>query len=70
VSTEPLHVELLPMTEWPVTFALVPDVADEFVAHVYALDAGNGSGGRGCRLDELRERKHALLLHVPGRYPV
>jgi hypothetical protein len=41
-ETEPLHVELLPMTEWPVTFALVPDVADEFVAHVYALDAGNG----------------------------
>ena len=41
-GTEPLHVELLPMTEWPVTFALVRDVADEFVAHVYALDAGNG----------------------------
>lgn len=40
-STDPLHVELLPMTEWPVTFALVPDVADDFVAHVYALDTSN-----------------------------
>lgn len=40
-STDPLRVELLPMAEWPVTFALLPDVADDFVAHVYALDAGN-----------------------------
>lgn len=41
-GAEPIHVELLPMTEWPVTFALIPDVTDDFVAHVYALDPGNG----------------------------
>ncbi len=37
-ETEPLHAETVPMAEWPVTFALLPDVADDFVAHVYALD--------------------------------
>lgn len=40
-ATEPFETELVSMTEWPFTFALVPDVADDFVAHVYALDGTN-----------------------------
>lgn len=40
-AAEPFKVELLPAPEWPVTFALVPDMAEDFIAHVYALDSAN-----------------------------
>lgn len=40
-AAEPFKVELLPAPVWPVTFALVPDMAEDFIAHVYALDSAN-----------------------------
>lgn len=42
-----VYVETVPMTNWPVTFALIQDVQDEFVAHVYALDVGGQTVAEG-----------------------
>ncbi|MEZ4326112.1 MAG: hypothetical protein R3B40_12910 [Polyangiales bacterium] len=39
-ATTPISSETVPMTNWPITFALIQDTQDDFVAHVYALGVG------------------------------